>query len=366
MTETFDCIVVGAGVIGLAAARRLAIAGQHVLILESAAAHGSGVSSRSSEVIHAGLYYTPDSLKARLCVAGRRALYDYCATRGIPFRTCGKLVVATEVSEESALARVAQRADANGVENLLWLGAADARALEPELHCTAALHSPVTGIIDSTAYMFALLGEAEGSRALLACHAPVDKITCAGAQFAIHVGGGSPVTVYAHRVVNAAGLGAVTLAHRIDAMPPDQIPRAYISKGNYFALTGRQPFRHLIYPVPIPGGAGIHLTLDMAGQARFGPDVEQITAPSYHANPDRLPAFYSAIRRYWPTLPDGALAPAYAGIRPKIVPPHAMADFVIQGEADHGVPGLINLFGIESPGLTSSLAIAEHIASILL
>ncbi len=355
----FDCVVVGAGVVGLAVARRMALGGQSVLVLEAAATHGTGVSARSSEVIHAGLYYTPGTLKARLSVTGRRALYAFCASRHVPHAACGKLVVATCAAEEPALAKIAARGGENGVEGLTALTASAAKALEPALQCTAALLSPATGIVDSAAYMLALRAEAEEAGALFAFQAPAAAIAQASGGFTVHTGGADPASIQATRVVNAAGLGAVALARLTQGLAPDLIPQAHISKGNYFALMGKSPFRHLIYPVPIPGGAGIHLTLDMAGQARFGPDVEPVTEPGYTVDPVRSGVFADAIRRYWPALPDSALSPAYAGIRPKIVPADQMADFLPQGPDAHGMAGLMNLFGIESPGLTSSLAIAD-------
>ena len=355
-------MVAGAGVVGLAVARALAMAGHEVLILEAAGAVGTGASSRSSEVIHAGLYYTPGSWRARLCVAGRRALYTYCAGHGVPARALGKLVVATHADELATLDAIEARALQNGVEGLRRLDAAGAHALEPALRCTGALLSPETGIVDSHALILSLLGEAQDHGALLALNAPVLGAECVPGGFVVRVGGPAPLRLRCDMLVNAAGLGACALAASVAGLGPRHVPRAFLSKGSYFALTGRAPFDRLIYPVPIPGGAGIHLTLDMAGEARFGPDVEAVTQPDYTVDPARADIFANAVRRYWPGLPAGALRPAYAGVRPKIVAAAESQDFLIQDEAVHGVPGLLNLFGIESPGLTCCLALGELVA----
>lgn len=360
-----DCIVAGAGVVGLAVARRLAQAGREVVVLEAAEGIGTVTSSRNSEVIHAGIYYPPGSLMARLCVKGREALYDFCRTRGIPHRVCGKLIVAATQDDLALLATIRARAAANGVD-LEPLDAAAAIRLEPALSCTGALLSPATGIIDSHAYMLALRGEAESAGAAFAFHAPLQRARVAGDGFVLDVGGAAPTTLATACLINAAGLEAPQVARSIDRMPRERIPTAYLAKGNYFGCTVRAPFSRLVYPVPVPGGLGIHLTLDLAGQARFGPDVEWIESADYTVDPARAQTFYPAIRRYWPDLPDGALEPAYAGIRPKIVPPSIAAqDFVVQTAADHGLAGLVNLFGIESPGLTASLALADYVAAAL-
>jgi L-2-hydroxyglutarate oxidase LhgO len=360
-----DCVVAGAGVIGLAIARRLALAGREVVVLEAEGDIGTVTSSRNSEVIHAGIYYPRGSLMARFCVSGRQALYRYCAEHGVAHRNCGKLIVATSAEENERLASIAERAAANGVGDLKILGGVDARALEPALNCTGALLSPSTGIIDSHAYMLALHGDAEERGALFAFHAPLLEARAGGEYIALKVGGAAPMTIGCRLFVNAAGHHAPALAATIEAMPKAQIPQPFLAKGNYFSCAARAPFSRLIYPVPVAGGLGVHLTLDMAGAARFGPDVEWIDSFDYAVDPARAELFYPAIRRYWPALPDGSLVPAYSGIRPKIVPPSiATQDFVIQGPRDHGVAGLINLFGIESPGLTSSLAIADHVADI--
>jgi L-2-hydroxyglutarate oxidase LhgO len=363
--DRVDCIVVGAGVVGLAVARKLALAGREVIVLESAEDIGTGTSSRNSEVIHAGIYYAAGSLMAKMCVSGKMALYDYCADHGVPHRRCGKLIVATTDAESEKLAAIKQRAEANGVLDLQPLSGAEARAMEPALNCVAALLSPSTGIIDSHAYMLALRGDAESAGTAFAFHAPLLHAKTTGDGIVVEVGGEAPMTLACSLLVNAAGLAAPAIARAIDGMPADRVPTAYYAKGNYFSCSARSPFSHLIYPVPEPGGLGVHLTLDMAGQARFGPDVEWIDDIDYAVNPARAERFYPAIRRYWPTLPDGALLPSYSGIRPKIVPPAiAVQDFLIQGPREHGVAGLINLFGIESPGLTSSLAIADHVAAL--
>jgi L-2-hydroxyglutarate oxidase LhgO len=363
--DKVDCVVIGAGVIGLAVARRLALAGGEVIVLEAAEGIGTVTSSRNSEVIHAGIYYRAGSLMARMCVSGKRALYEYCREHGVPYRNCGKLIVATTPKETEKLQSIRAHAEANGVLDMQTLSCEAARALEPALNCDAALLSPSTGIIDSHAYMLALRGDAEDAGAALAFYTPLLRAKAAAGRIEIEAGGDAPMTLECDLLVNAAGLGAPAVARSIEGMPVDLVPSAYLAKGNYFSCSARAPFSRLIYPVPEPGGLGVHLTLDMAGQARFGPDVEWIDAIDYAVDPARAERFYPAIRRYWPTLPDGALMPSYSGIRPKIVPPSvATQDFLIQGPRDHGVAGLINLFGIESPGLTSSLAIADYVGEL--
>ena len=363
--DKVECVVIGAGVIGLAVARRLAQAGREVILLEATEAIGTVTSSRNSEVIHAGIYYPAGSLMARMCVGGKRALYRYCRDHGIPHRNCGKLIVATTARETEKLQSIRAHAEANGVLDLQTLSGAAARALEPALNCDAALLSPSTGIIDSHAFMLALRGDAEDAGAACAFHTPLLRARAAGGRVELDAGGEAPMSLECRLLVNAAGLNAPEVARSIDGMPIELIPPAYLAKGNYFSCSARVPFSRLIYPVPEPGGLGVHLTLDMAGQARFGPDVEWVDAIDYAVDPARAERFYPAIRRYWPALPDGALMPSYSGIRPKIVPPAVAAqDFLIQGPRDHGVDGLINLFGIESPGLTSSLAIADHVGEL--
>ena len=365
--DRVECVVIGAGVIGLAVARRLAQAGRDVIVLEAAEGIGTMTSSRNSEVIHAGIYYPAGSLMARMCVSGKHALYDYCRDHGIPHRNCGKLIVATTPHETARLQSIKAHAEANGVHDLQTLSGEEARALEPKLSCDAALLSPSTGIVDSHAFMLALRGDAEDAGASYAFHAPLLRGRAVSRGFELDVGGEAPITLACELLINAAGLAATSVARGIDGMPIELIPPAYLAKGNYFSCSARAPFSRLIYPVPEPGGLGVHLTLDMAGQARFGPDVEWVDEIDYAVDPARAEKFYPAIRRYWPTLPDGALMPSYSGIRPKIVPPAvAVQDFLIQGAKDHGVGGLINMFGIESPGLTSSLAIADYVAGLVL
>jgi L-2-hydroxyglutarate oxidase LhgO len=363
--EKVECVVIGAGVIGLAVARRLAESGREVIVLEAAEGIGTVTSSRNSEVIHAGIYYRSGSLMARMCVNGKQALYRYCRDRGIPYRNCGKLIVATTQKETEKLQSIRAHAEANGVADLQTLSGEAARALEPALHCEAALLSPSTGIIDSHAYMLALRGNAENAGAAFAFHTPLLGARARSSRIELDAGGEAPMSLQCRLLVNAAGLGATSVARSIDGMPVELIPPAYLAKGNYFSCSARAPFSHLIYPVPEPGGLGVHLTLDMAGQARFGPDVEWVDSIDYAVDPARAERFYPAIRRYWPALPDGALMPSYSGMRPKIVPPAvAVQDFLIQGPKDHGIDGLINLFGIESPGLTSSLAIADYVGEL--
>ena len=363
--DRVECVVIGAGVVGLAVARRLAQAHREVIVLEEAEGIGTVTSSRNSEVIHAGIYYKAGSLMARTCVAGKHALYRYCTDHGVPHRNCGKLIVATTPHEAEKLQSIRAHAEANGVLDMQTLTGDAARALEPALNCEAALLSPSTGIIDSHAYMLALRGDAEAGGAAFAFHTPLLHAKASAGSIELDAGGEAPMTLTCSLLVNAAGLNAPAVARAIDGMPLELIPRAYLAKGNYFSCSKKAPFSHLIYPVPEPGGLGVHLTLDMAGQARFGPDVEWVDSIDYAVDPARSERFYPAIRKYWPTLPDGALMPSYSGIRPKIVPPAvASQDFLIQGPKDHGVEGLINLFGIESPGLTSSLAIADYVGEL--
>ncbi|MEO8143719.1 MAG: NAD(P)/FAD-dependent oxidoreductase [Betaproteobacteria bacterium] len=357
--DSIECVVVGAGVVGLAVARALAMAGREVVILEAEDAIGTHTSSRNSEVIHAGIYYPKGSLKARACVAGRRMLYAYCEEHGVPFRRCGKLIVAASESQQADLLSIKAKAHANGVADVVEIPANEAMRLEPALRCVAALHSPSTGIIDSHALMLAYLGDAEAAGAMLALKSPLGGAVARDNGFELRVG---ETTLGAKILVNSAGLRAPSVARLIEGFPPERIPRELYAKGNYYSLAGRAPFSRLIYPVPEPGGLGVHVTLDLAGQARFGPDVEWVQGISYEVDPQRAGRFYAAIRRYWPALPDDALSPGYAGIRPKISgPDEAAADFSIQGPGEHGVPGLVNLFGIESPGLTASLSLAATV-----
>lgn len=363
--DEVDCAVIGAGVVGLAVARALALAGREVLVLESEGAIGTGTSSRNSEVIHAGIYYPQGSLKATLCVEGRKALYSYAQARGVPHSRCGKLIVATSAEQVDQLEVIRAKAAANGVDDLVLLTAQQALAMEPQLHCVAALHSPSTGIVDSHALMLGLLGDLENAGGMLALKSPIERAECGGGAVVLIAADGTALRC--RTVVNAAGLGAPALARRFEGMPASAVPREYFAKGNYFTLAGRAPFGRLIYPVPEPGGLGVHLTLDLGGQAKFGPDVQWVeAADDLVVDPARGDRFYDEVRRYWPALPDGALIPGYAGMRPKISGPDApAADFVIAGPASHGVPGLVHLFGIESPGLTSCLAIGRHVADLL-
>ena len=363
MTEKVDCVVIGAGVVGLAVARALALRGRETLVLESESGVGTGTSSRNSEVIHAGIYYPPGSAKAKLCVAGKQLLYTYCEARGVEHRRCGKLIVAADQEQVRALEKIAATARANGVTDLRWLTAAEAGAMEPALSCVAALLSPSTGIIDSHGLMLALQGDFEEAGGTVAFRSPMRRGHCAPDAILLESGADETIELAARVVVNSAGLNAQEVARRIAGIPQDGIPPAHYAKGNYYVLQGKAPFRHLIYPVPEPGGLGVHLTLDLAGQAKFGPDVEWIEKLDYTVDPNRGDRFYRVIRRYWPGLPDGALHAGYAGIRPKLSGPGApAADFLIQGPETHGVRGLINLYGIESPGLTAALAIAELVA----
>jgi L-2-hydroxyglutarate oxidase LhgO len=364
--DSVEIIVIGAGVVGLATARALAQRGREVLVLEEAAAIGTATSSRNSGVIHAGLYYRPGSLKARLCVAGRDRLYAYAAARGVAHRRCGKLVVATDADQIPALRALHANAEANGVTGICWLAPDEARALEPEISCTAALHVPVTGIIDQHDYMLALLGDAEAAGATLVLRAPVVGGAVTADGFTLEIGGDAPTQIACRALVNAAGLGAQRVAQSLRGLDPATVPAQVLAKGNYFSLTGKAPFQRLIYPLPVPGSSGLHAGLDLAGRARFGPDVEWVDHIDYRVDPAREPLFVAAIRHYWPGLTDGALQPDYAGVRPKLTHagPHD-SDFLVQTAPDHRVPGLVNLYGIESPGLTSSLALADYVADLI-
>ena len=358
--ETVDAVVVGAGVVGLAVARALAMSGREVIVLEAEEAIGTHTSSRNSEVIHAGIYYPQGSLKARSCVAGRRLLYEYCESHGVPYRRCGKLIVATEEPQVRELEAIRAKAHANGVADVDFIPREQALAWEPELHCVAALHSPSTGIIDSHSLMLAYQGDAEAHGAMIAFKSPLIGADAVEGGFVLHVGGADAMTVKTSILVNSAGLRAPTVAKAVEGYRAELAPPEYYAKGNYYSLARKNPFSRLIYPVPEPGGLGVHVTLDLGGQARFGPDVEWVQSIGYDVDPRRAERFYAAIRRYWPGLPDGALLPGYAGIRPKTAGPGEPApDFHIQGPREHGVPGLVHLFGIESPGLTASLALAE-------
>ncbi len=378
MVERVDSIVVGAGVVGLAIARELALAGDEVVVLEAADAIGTETSSRNSEVIHAGIYYAKNSLKARFCVAGKALLYEFCAAHGVAHRNSGKFIVATSPDELEILAGIKAKAAANGVDDLYEISAPEAMSQEPALFCTGALVSPSTGIIDSHGLMLAYQGEAEDHGAVIAFRSRAigGRVLDDGIALRVSSEDGGEMDLACQRLINAAGLYAQPLARTIDGLNPDTVPPLYYCKGNYFSLAGRQPFSRLIYPVPASASLGVHLTIDLGGQARFGPDQQWLEgavedmdgAVDYRVEPDRSDVFYDAVRRYYPGLPDDSLQPAYSGMRPKLQRPGAGAgaeDFLIQGPDNHGVPGLINLYGIESPGLTASLAIAEHVASLL-
>ncbi|MBV9360025.1 MAG: NAD(P)/FAD-dependent oxidoreductase [Betaproteobacteria bacterium] len=355
--DRVDAVVVGAGVVGLATARELAMSGREVVILDAEDAIGTHTSSRNSEVIHAGIYYPKGSLKARACVEGKHLLYDYCATHGVPHRRCGKLIVATSEPQLKELEGIRAKAHANGVPDVDWIHKDHVARMEPELFFMGALHSPSTGIIDSHSLMLAYLGDAEDHGAMLALKTPVLGGEVDTGGIVLHT---SEMTLKTSILVNSAGLRAPTVAKSIEGYPAEMAPGEFYAKGNYYSLTRRSPFSRLVYPVPEPGGLGVHVTLDMAGQARFGPDVEWVDRINYDVDPKRAERFYAAIRRYWPGLPDGALSPGYAGIRPKTAGPKDPApDFEIQGPKKHGIPGLVQLFGIESPGLTASLALAR-------
>ena len=363
--DQVDCVVVGAGVVGLAVARALALQGREVMVLESADAVGTGTSSRNSEVIHAGIYYPTGSLKARLCVEGKALLYAYCAERGVGHSRCGKLLVATNGAQVGKLQSIIDKARANGVPDLVLLTRDEARALEPELECVAAVLSPSTGILDSHGFMLALQGDLESAGGLVVLNSTVAQLQSSHGAILLVAKDGSELQV--NMLINAAGLGAQALASACGGLAPEFVPPSYFAKGNYFDLAGRSPFSRLIYPVPEAAGLGVHLTLDLGGQAKFGPDVQWVASPDdLVVDPARGDAFYAEVRKYWPALRDGALRPSYAGIRPKIQAPGEVArDFLIQGPATHGVPGLVNLFGIESPGLTSALAMGNHVARLL-
>lgn len=363
--DQVECVVIGAGVVGLAVARALALGRREVLVLEAAPAIGMGISSRNSEVIHAGIYYPAGSYKARLCVQGAAMLYQYCAERGIAHRRCGKLIVAAAPEQVAQLQGMLDRASRHGVKDLVLLTREQAQAMEPQLVCAAALFSPNTGVVDSHALMQALHGDIANAGSIVVLNSALEQAECAMGAIQIIANDGTRLA--AKTVVNAAGLQAPALARRFSGLDPGLVPRAWFAKGNYFSLANRAPFSHLIYPVPEANGLGVHLTLDLAGQAKFGPDVQWVDSDhDFAVDPARGDRFYADVRKYWPGLQDGALTPAYAGIRPKIHgPTEAACDFLIQGPAEHGVPGLVNLFGIESPGLTSALALGAHVAKMV-
>jgi L-2-hydroxyglutarate oxidase LhgO len=359
-------LVVGAGVVGLATARTAALRGHDVIVAEATGGIGNGVSSRNSEVIHGGIYYPTGSLRARHSTRGRRMLYEFCASHGVTYRKCGKLIVATDAAELVKVETLLAQGVLNGVEGLEMIGGNAARALESVLACIGALSSPESGIIDSHGYMLALWGELEDRGGSIAFETSVERMSYAAPHWQVQFGGRDAGAVAFDAVVNSAGLGAQALARRIEGYPADKVPPLVLAKGNYFGFAGRPVFSRLIYPTPVDGGLGVHATLDLAGRMRFGPDVEWIDHESYTVDPRRADSFYQRIRAYWPGLPDGSLVPDYCGIRPKLTGPgEKPADFMIAGEPAHGLPRLVNLFGIESPGLTSSLSLAEEVVDYL-
>ncbi len=360
--EQVDCIVIGAGVVGLAVARAMARKGREVIILEKADAFGTETSSRNSEVIHAGVFYVHGSLKERLCIEGRDKMYAFCDAYGVAYKRTTKLIYAAQESEIEGLRALQKHARDSGV-HLTWMSSSDARRLEPELHCAAALHSPLSGIVDSHALMLAFLGDAEAHGASIAYNSPVVGGAAGDAGVEIETGGPDAMRLQARTVINCAGLGAQRVGRAVNGVRPESVPPQHLAKGSYFYLSGKPPFSRLIYPLPGRASLGLHYTRDLAGQGRFGPDLEWVEAVDYHVQEQRERLFYEEIRRYWPGLPDGALRPGYSGVRPKIQGPGEPAkDFVIQMPQETGVNGFVALYGIESPGLTSCLAIADWVA----
>jgi L-2-hydroxyglutarate oxidase LhgO len=369
--ERVDCVVIGAGVVGLAIAREMALQGRETILLERENAFGTISSARNSEVIHAGIYYPKGSLKAQLCVQGNRMLYEYCRGHQVATQAYGKLIVASDDSQLDDLQAILYKAQNNQVPDIRIISGEEAKTLESQLHCSAAILSATTGIVDSHSYMLSLLGGFEDAGGMVAYQSPLISAKALGANaengFVLEIGGADGMQIQTQLLINCAGLSAPAVAHKIEGLASPQIPTAYFAKGNYFSLSGKSPFTHLIYPIPEPGGLGVHLTLDMGGQAKFGPDVEWLDIESenqidYTVNPKRSEGFYEAVRRYWPGLKDGSLQPDYSGVRAKIAPPNASAgDFCFNGPSDHGLKDLFNLYGFESPGLTSSLAIARHL-----
>ncbi len=369
--ERVDCVVIGAGVIGLAVAREMALQGRETILLERESSFGTISSARNSEVIHAGIYYPKDSLKAKLCVEGNRLLYEYCRTHQVATQPYGKLIVATDSTQIDDLQALLYKAQNNGVPEIKMISGDEARLLEPQLHSKAAILSSSTGIVDSHGYMLSLLGGFEDAGGMVAYQSPLISAMPIGDKaqngFELEIGGADGMRIQTKLLINCAGMSAPAVAQKIISLDKDQIPKAYFAKGNYFSLSGKSPFKHLIYPIPEPGGLGVHLTLDMGGQAKFGPDVEWLDIDQeeqidYTVNPKRGDGFYEAVRRYWPGLKDNSLQPDYSGVRAKIVPPNSPAgDFCFNTPQDHGLQGLYNLYGFESPGLTSSIAIARYL-----
>src|SRR6476659_159754 len=360
-------LVVGAGVVGLAIARAAALKGHEVIVAEATKGIGNGVSSRNSEVIHGGMYYPTGSLRAFHCPRGRRMMYEFCASHGVPHRKCGKLIVATEDAEVAKMEAILKQGIENGVEGFTRIDGAAARAMEPALNCVAALHSPETGIVDSHSFMRALQGDLEDRGGAIAFNTRIERLIHSQAGWLVRYSGSEAGELAVDAVINSAGLGAQALARHTEDYPAARVPRLVLARGNYFGYAGRPVFSRLIYPAPrIDGGLGTHVTLDLAGRMRFGPDVEWIDAEDYAVDPNRAASFYASIRRYWPGLPDGALVADYAGVRPKLSGRgEPAADFMIEGPAQHGLPGLMHLFGIESPGLTSSLSLADEVVKQL-
>jgi len=366
MIEKMDCAVIGAGVVGLAVARALALGGREVIVLEAEDSIGNHTSSRNSEVIHAGLYYPKGSLKARFCVSGKQMLYDYCTSHGVPHSNIGKIIVAVTDAEIATLKTYTEKAEANGVLDLRWLSREELRELEPAVECVAGFLSPSTGIVDSHALMLAYQGDAENSGAMVVFKSPILSGEVSDEGIVLNVGGDEPMTILCNTVVNCGGLFAQDVARSIEGLPDQSIPPQYFAKAHYFTLSGKPPFRRLVYPVASNAHLGVHVTVDLGGQVKFGPDVSWVDGVDYSFDHSREPLFYEAIRKYYPGLKDGQLLPGYTGIRPKVTGPKDPAgDFIIRGPADHGVAGLVNLYGIESPGLTASLAIAEHVLRLL-
>jgi L-2-hydroxyglutarate oxidase LhgO len=369
--EQVDCVVIGAGVVGLAVAREMALQGRETILLEREASFGTISSARNSEVIHAGIYYPKDSLKAKLCVAGNRLLYEYCRSHQVSTNPCGKLIVAADASQLDDLQAILFKAQNNQVPNIKMISGVQAKSLEPQLRCEAALLSASTGVVDSHGFMLSLLGGFEDAGGMVAYQSPFLSAKAIGNQaeggFELSIGGSDGMTIQTKLLINCAGLSAPAVAQKIEGLSQEQIPKAYFAKGNYFSLSGKSPFSHLIYPIPEPGGLGVHLTLDMGGQAKFGPDVEWLDIEeegqiNYTVDPGRGDRFYAAVRQYWPGLKDGALQADYSGVRAKVVAPNQPAgDFCFDGPEQHQLQGLFNLYGFESPGLTSSLAIAQNL-----
>ena len=369
--DRVDCVVIGAGVIGLAVAREMALQGRETILLERESTFGTISSARNSEVIHAGIYYPKDSLKAKLCVEGNRMLYEYCRTHHVATQPYGKLIVASDDSQLDDLQAILYKAQQNNVPEIKMITGEQAKSVEPELQCSAAVLSASTGIVDSHGFMLSLLGGFEDAGGMIAFQSPLISARPIGSKaqdgFELEIGGADGMKIQTKLLINCAGMSAPAIARKIESLSEEQVPKAYFAKGNYFSLSGKSPFKHLIYPIPEPGGLGVHLTLDMGGQAKFGPDVEWLEIDEenqidYTVNPKRGDGFYAAVRKYWPGLKDNALQPDYSGVRAKIVPPNTPAgDFCFNTPKDHGLEGLFNLYGFESPGLTSSLAIAKYL-----